>query len=172
MQMYELVLTKQVYVSQRLGIINTCQIKKTFLIPAETSTPPLLDSPINSESDFFICQTRTCIQPSHYFRASSSQDGAADNTCFYGAKKCPSKVAKARKTECHHTEKEDTPSVEDVLLRAERQGCCKKPDECAKETVVVVHEPCCKEEREEREQSPQITCCNKSTSESQEQIVT
>ncbi|KOB64659.1 putative high affinity copper transporter, partial [Operophtera brumata] len=133
----------------------------------ETSTPPLLESPINSESDFFICQTRTCIQPSHYFRASTSQDSTDNATCYYGAKKCPSKVARAKKTECHHTnEKEDSPSVDVQLLRTERQGCCKKkpeppPEECLEEISAVVHEPkCCKEEREEREQSPQITCCS------------
>lgn len=165
---------------------------------AETTTPPLLDSPMNSESDLFICQTRTCIQPSHYFRASTSQDGTIQHaTCYYGAKKCPSKVARAKRTEthCHHgeSEKEDSPSVEDVqLLRTERQGCCKKkpeppPEEkcCKKEITVVIHDPqCCEkdsnkeevaEERrqEMREQSPPITCCQKSktSSESQEQIV-
>lgn len=165
---------------------------------AETSTPPLLDTSMSSESDFFICQTRTCIQPSHYFPA-TSQDGSTTEqnaTCYYGAKKCPSRVARAKKMQastshCHHeSEKEDSPSVEDVqLLRTERQGCCKKKQEpppeetcCKKETTVIVHEPsqgCCKNEgREEqrqelREQSPQITCCHSASAptDSQEQII-
>ncbi|XP_075989845.1 uncharacterized protein LOC142985506 isoform X2 [Anticarsia gemmatalis] len=163
---------------------------------AENTTPPLLDSSMSSESDFFICQTRTCIQPSHYFPA-TSQDGSSEQnaTCFYGAKKCPSKVARVKKMQastshCHHeSEKEDSPSVEDVqLLRTERQGCCKKKQEpppeekCCKksETTVVVHEAstsCCKEEEqkrvESRERSPQITCCHNVTtpSDSQEQII-
>ncbi|KAJ0180889.1 hypothetical protein K1T71_002974 [Dendrolimus kikuchii] len=157
---------------------------------AENTTPPLLDSSVNSESDLFICQTRTCIQPSHYFPA-SSQDGAESSTCYYGAKKCPSKVARVKKSQestsrCHHTEseKEDSPSVEDAqLLRTERQGCCKKkpeppPEEkCCKETTVVVHEAedCCKksEEKQERENSPGITCCHHKTAstDSQEQII-
>ncbi|XP_037302292.1 uncharacterized protein LOC119188570 [Manduca sexta] len=154
---------------------------------AENTTPPLLDSSLSSESDFFICQTRTCIQPSHYF-PSTAQDGAGESSCHYGAKKCPSKVARVKKTQPHcHTEneKEDTPSVEDVeLLRSER-SCWKQdppPEEkcCGKEVKAVVHEPktCCKKKEDDdrqevREQSPQITCChNKKTStESQEQIV-
>ncbi|XP_053601932.1 uncharacterized protein LOC128670356 [Plodia interpunctella] len=151
---------------------------------AEGSTPPLLDS--SAESDYFICRTRTCIQPSHYFPAAA---GASDHpTCHYGAKTCPSKVAKGKKiipqptpsTSHHESEKEDSPSVEDVqLLRTERQGCCKeKVEKCGKssqDTTVVVHEQkCCKKEREtpEREESPQITCCHaKVPSESQEQIM-
>ncbi|XP_047037787.1 uncharacterized protein LOC110374636 [Helicoverpa armigera] len=166
---------------------------------AENTTPPLLDSSMSSESDFFICQTRTCIQPSHYFPASPPDGSANDQnaTCYYGAKKCPSRVARAKKIQastshCHHeSEKEDSPSVEDVqLLRTERQGCCKKKQEpppeekcCKKETTVIVHEPsqgCCKEESPEeqrqdvREQSPQITCCHNAKSapsDSQEQII-
>ncbi|CAB3221551.1 unnamed protein product [Arctia plantaginis] len=167
---------------------------------AENTTPPLLDSSMSSESDFFICQTRTCIQPSHYFPA-TSQDGGSNEqnaTCYYGAKKCPSKVARIKKMQastshCHReSEKEDSPSVEDVqLLRTERQGCCKKKQEpppeekCCKkkiETTVVIHEAtpsqgCCKEEEqkrlETRERSPQITCCHntKTPSDSQEQII-
>ncbi|CAH0699367.1 unnamed protein product [Spodoptera exigua] len=166
---------------------------------AENTTPPLLDSSLSSESDFFICQTRTCIQPSHYFPASSQEGSTSEQnaTCFYGAKKCPSKVARAKKIQastshCHHeSEKEDSPSVEDVqLLRTERQGCCKKKQEpppeekcCKKETTVIVHEPsqgCCKDESPEeprqdaREKSPQITCCHNAKSapsDSQEQII-
>lgn len=171
-----------------------------YSFTAENTTPPLLDSSMGSESDFFICQTRTCIQPSHYFPATSSQDGGPSEpnaTCFYGAKKCPSKVARAKKIQastshCHHeSEKEDSPSVEDVqLLRTERQGCCKKKQEpppeekCCKksETTVIVHEVmpsqgCCNDEEqkrmETRERSPQITCCHntKTPSDSQEQII-
>lgn len=158
--------------------------------PAESTTPPLLDA-VSSESDFFICQTRTCIQPSHYFPASPQEGTSTESpnaTCYYGAKKCPSKVARAKKIQaCHHaqSEKEDSPSVEDVqLLRTERQGCCKKKQEpppekkCCKasQEVVVEQSQCCKKEEEveiQREDSPQITCCHsKSTpSESQEQIV-
>ncbi|XP_068628501.1 uncharacterized protein [Battus philenor] len=171
---------------------------------ADSTTPPLLNTPTDSESDFFICRTRTCIQPSHYFPASTSRDSSndlANATCYYGAKKCPSKVARAKKVQalaqghCHHTEseKEDSPSVEDVqLLRTERQGCCKKKQEpppeekCCKssqESAVIVHEPsqsCCKKESVERaevklrEDSPQITCCHNTMSastDSQEQII-
>lgn len=144
----------------------------------------------------FICRTRTCIQPSHYFVASTSGEGSSDvgnTTCYYGAKRCPSMVAKAKKqqTSCSHahdssahnhaeSEKEDSPSVEDAqLLRTERQGCCKKKQEpppekkCCKkmqESVVVVHDsPCCKEESTERdskqrEDSPQISCCHSAKS--------
>ncbi|CAG5035044.1 unnamed protein product [Parnassius apollo] len=174
---------------------------------ADNTTPPLLTSSADSDADFFICRTRTCIQPSHYFAASTSQGSSndlANATCYYGAKQCPSKVARANKIQaaasshCHHTEseKEESPSVEDVqLLRTERQGCCKKKQEpppeekkCCRssqmESVVVVHEPaqsCCKrEEKLERvevklrEDSPQITCCHNTmsaTTESQEQIL-
>ncbi|XP_013197611.2 uncharacterized protein LOC106140553 isoform X1 [Amyelois transitella] len=153
------------------------------------TTPPLIDS--SSESDFFICRTRTCIQPSHYFPTAS---GSGDQpTCHYGAKSCPSKVAKRGKTQPNITiqnndnsqesEKEDSPSVEDVqLLRTERQGCCKeKVEKCksSQDTSVIVHEQCCKKERvrEEspdrvREVTPQITCCHSTApSESQEQIM-
>lgn len=154
---------------------------------AENTTPPLLESSVSSESDLFICQTRTCIQPSHYFPA-SSQDGAETATCFYGAKRCPSKVARVRvqhsqtRYQRAESEKEDSPSVEDVqLLRTERQGCCKKkpeppPEKCCKEIAVVVHETqscCAKEDKQERERSPQITCCHNKTAstESQEQII-
>lgn len=112
-------------------------------------------------------------------------------------------VAKAKKlqTPCTHahdssahnhaeSEKEDSPSVEDVqLLRTERQGCCKKKQEpppekkCCKKTqesAVVVHDsPCCKEEstersNQQRDDSPQISCCHSAKStptESQEQIM-
>ncbi|KAM3957069.1 uncharacterized protein ACR2FA_008998 [Aphomia sociella] len=161
---------------------------------AENTTPPLLNS--SSESDFFICQTRTCIQPSHYF-PSNAQGPSEQATCYYGAKSCPSKVARAKKmrampstSHCHHaeSEKEDSPSVEDAqLLRTERQGCCKKKQEpppeesCCKssQATVQVHEPknCCAEEEtrevQEREDSPQITCFHnsKAPSESQEQIM-
>lgn len=156
-----------------------------FSFPAETSTPPLLESAESSESDFLECRTRTCTQPSHYYPAAST------STCSYGAKQCPSKVARAKKAQearCHYTEseKEDSPSVEDVqLLRTERQGCCKKkqeppPEDCcqSQSLEVVVHEPkspCCEEQtREEgREDSPQISCCHnaRTPAESQEQIM-
>ncbi|XP_059056546.1 uncharacterized protein LOC131850350 isoform X2 [Achroia grisella] len=157
---------------------------------ADNTTPPHLES--GSETDMFICQTRTCIQPSHYFPSSSSEQP----TCYYGAAACPSRVARAKKMQatpgtshCHHaeSEKEDTPSVEDVqLLRTERQGCCKKKQEpppevtCCKSTQdVVVHEPDEESignetrESQEREDSPQVTCCHntKTPSESQEQIM-
>ncbi|XP_072935351.1 uncharacterized protein [Epargyreus clarus] len=146
---------------------------------AENTTPPLLESPPSSESDFFICQTRTCIQPSHYFPASTSRDGASDQanaTCYYGAKSCPARVARAKKaqaaTRCHHAEpdKDDSPAVEDAqLLRTERQGCCKKPQEPPPE------EECCQAGAgRQREDSPQITCCHNAKStptDSQEQII-
>lgn len=166
---------------------------------AESTTPPLLDTSISSESDLFNCQTRTCIQPSHYFPATSQDSGGNEQkaTCYYGAKKCPSKVARMKKMQvstshCHHeSEKEDSPMVEDVqLLRTERQGCCKKKQEpppekkCCKksEITVVVHETtpsqsCCSKTEEERvetrESSPEITCCRnaQTPSESQEQII-
>lgn len=147
---------------------------------AETTTPPLLGSPGSSESDIYVCQTRNCIQPSHYFRASTSQDGAANATCFYGAKQCPSKVAKANKNKhCQH-EKEDSPSVEDTQL-LQKHSCCAKPEteKCCKSSQsseVIVHEPdkISEKSSQERENSPQITCCHaKATpSDSQEQIVT
>ncbi|XP_026323763.1 uncharacterized protein LOC113233032 isoform X2 [Hyposmocoma kahamanoa] len=172
---------------------------------AET-TPPLLESGSNSETDLFICRTRTCMQPSQSYVVNTSGEGSSElgnATCYYGAKRCPSMVAKAKKlkTPCSHahdssahnhaeSEKEDSPSVEDVqLLRTERQGCCKKKQEpppekkCCKKTqesVVVVHDsPCCKEESTERdskqrEDSPQISCCHSAKStptESQEQIM-
>ncbi|KPJ14325.1 hypothetical protein RR48_02296 [Papilio machaon] len=166
----------------------------------DNTTPPLLNTSTDSEADFFICRTRTCIQPSHYFPATTSQDSSnelANATCYYGAKKCPSKVARAKKihaiaqTHCHHTEseKEDSPSVEDVqLLRTERQGCCKKKQEpppeekCCKssqsETVPEPGQSCCqKTESQEgevtREDSPHISCCHghKSNTDSQEQIM-
>ncbi|KAJ2946721.1 hypothetical protein O0L34_g12777 [Tuta absoluta] len=159
---------------------------------ADHSTPPLLDASLSSESDFFICRTRTCIQPSHYFPANTAgaSGDAANATCYYGAKACPSRVARAKKVQassspCRHTiEKEDSPSVEDAqLLRAERQGCCGNKQEtpppptpetkCCKKSsqpaeVVVVHQdPCCKSQADpssdpdvEREDSPQITCCH------------
>lgn len=158
---------------------------KKCIFSAETTTPPLLGSPGSSESDIYVCQTRNCIQPSHYFRASTSQDGGANATCFYGAKQCPSKVAKAKTTKhCQHSEneKEDGPSVEDTQL-LQKHTCCSKPDteKCCKSSQiqtsdVVVHEPDISSENssQERENSPQITCCHaKSTpSDSQEQIVT
>lgn len=159
---------------------------------AETSTPPLLDSAHSSESDFFVCRTRTCIQPSHYFVAAAGGAGGAGEpaSCHYGAKHCPSKVARAKRSQpCHYTEseKEDNPSVEDAqLLRTERQGCCKKKQEpppederCGKsshEAAVHATEGCCEETgetHEVREDSPQITCCHhaKAPSDSQEQII-
>ncbi|CAH2068180.1 unnamed protein product, partial [Iphiclides podalirius] len=167
---------------------------------AENTTPPLLTSSTESEADFFICRTRTCITPSHYFPASGSRespDDLANATCHYGAKRCPSRVARAKRAQaaaqghCHHSEseKEDSPSVEDVqLLRTERQGCCKpkqaavEDKKCCKssqEPAVIVHEQsqaCCKRERSEksREDSPQITCCHNTmtaATESQEQIL-
>ncbi|XP_049887994.1 uncharacterized protein LOC126382234 isoform X2 [Pectinophora gossypiella] len=181
--------------STRKTVICTPECDDT----AENTTPPLLDSSLSSESDFFICRTRTCIQPSHYFPANRSADGTSNDlanaTCYYGAKKCPSRVARARRMQerahcSHESEKEDSPSVEDAqLLRTERQGCCKKKQEpppqekkCCKkssqtETVVVHESKCCKEESEkkqEREDSPQITCCHSAMaapSESQEQII-
>ncbi|CAK1548039.1 unnamed protein product [Leptosia nina] len=142
---------------------------------AESSTPPLLNSTQSSDSDLYVCQTRTCIQPSHYFPASSSNQ---PNTCYYGAKRCPSRVARAKKTQGCHYDKEDSPSVEDAqLLRTERQGCCKKekPPESAccssQNTQVIVHESET-ESQLEREDSPQITCCHnaKTASDSQEEI--
>ncbi|KAL0850604.1 hypothetical protein ABMA28_012364 [Loxostege sticticalis] len=159
---------------------------------AETSTPPLLDSAQSSDSDFFVCRTRTCIQPSHYFPATPQEGSSgepANATCYYGAKQCPSKLARAKKSQephCHYTEseKEDSPSVEDVqLLRTERQGCCKKKQEpppeekCCKSTHEVVVETSIHHETETREDtredSPQISCCHnaKAPSESQEQIM-
>ncbi|XP_046975908.1 uncharacterized protein LOC124541998 [Vanessa cardui] len=164
---------------------------------AENTTPPLLDSPISSESDLFICQTRTCIQPSHYFPVSTSQDAgeSSNTTCHYGAKKCPSKVARAKKLlagtrQCHNSssEKEDSPSVEDTQLLRSDHGCCKKQEQkdekCCKtsqNTTVVIHETesndDCSETKVEfksREDSPQITCCHNvkaAPSESQEQII-
>lgn len=174
---------------------------KNFTSTAETTTPPLLNSSLSSESDLFICQTRTCIQPSHFFPA-TTQDGALspeqNSTCYYGAKKCPSKVARAKTLEagstsyCRHgeSEKEEIPSVEDdQLLKTEYKDCCKKKQEltsdekgCKREVHAVVHKatPCCikeenlEEERvEETERSPQITCCHnkKTSSESQEEIM-
>jgi hypothetical protein len=155
--------------------------------PAETSTPPLLDSTRSSETELFVCRTRTCIQPSHYFRASTSQATDVSGTCFYGAKHCPSKLARARKQDpCHYveSEKEDSPSVEDAqLLRAERSGCCKEPppEHCGKSShEVIVHESkCCKKEEDvkevkSREDSPQITCCHNAmttSTDSQERIL-
>ncbi|CAG4927541.1 unnamed protein product [Colias eurytheme] len=159
---------------------------------AESSTPPLLTSTHSTESDIFICQTRTCIQPSHYFPASTSTE--QNPTCYYGAKRCPSKVARAKKSQAstshcrHENEKEDSPSVEDAqLLRTERQGCCKKKQEtppeekCCKssqDTKVIVHERNDSEDGSEstvlREDSPQITCCHNvkpTASESQEEIM-
>ncbi|XP_063633474.1 uncharacterized protein LOC134804371 isoform X2 [Cydia splendana] len=131
---------------------------------AETSTPPLLDASLTTESDYFICQTRTCIQPSHYFRASTSQETPA--SCHFGAK-CPSKVAKA-KTLQKHCHKEE-PNVEDAQLLGD--SCCNKEK-------VEVHQPassCCKEGTPEqvREDSPKITCCSAKTTptDSQEQII-
>lgn len=177
----------QITVVKLYGIWYTIWLFR-FTISAENTTPPLLESSLSSESDLFICQTRTCIQPSHYFPA-SSQDGAESATCYYGAKKCPSKVARVKKnlgsTSRYHqaeSEKEDSPSVEDVqLLRTERQGCCKKkpepPPEKCEETTAVVHvkEDCCKreDEKQDREKSPQITCCHQKTAstDSQEQII-
>ncbi|XP_013144596.1 PREDICTED: uncharacterized protein LOC106108065 isoform X1 [Papilio polytes] len=165
---------------------------------ADNTTPPLLNTSTDSEADFFICRTRTCIQPSHYFPASTSRDSSnelANATCYYGAKKCPSKVARAKKiqaiaqTHCHHTEseKEDSPSVEDVqLLRTERQGCCKKkqeppPEEKCCKSQSEVPEPsqsCCQktesQEKVAREDSPHITCCHghkSASTDSQEQIM-
>lgn len=163
---------------------------------AENSTPPLLQSPINSESDLFVCQTRTCIQPSHYFPVSTSQDGgeSSNATCYYGAKKCPSKVARAKKMQsgsrqCHSSgsEKEDSPSVEDTQLLRSEHGCCTKQEtkeeNCCKSnqnTTVIIHETESHDDSSEtklepksREDSPQITCCHtKATpSESQEQII-
>ncbi|XP_022113135.1 uncharacterized protein LOC110991886 isoform X1 [Pieris rapae] len=135
---------------------------------AESTTPPLLNSGSSTESDNFICQTRTCIQPSHYFPASTSTDRS--NTCYYGAKRCPSKVARAKKQSCH----KENSSVEAQLLQTERQGCCKEspPDTCcsSQDTQAVIHEA--ETEKVEREDSPQITCCHaKSTSDSQEEIM-
>ncbi|XP_004928681.1 uncharacterized protein LOC101736188 isoform X2 [Bombyx mori] len=153
---------------------------------AETSTPPLLNHS-ESDSDFYNCQTRTCIQPSHYF-PSTSQDGASTEnnvTCQYGAKKCPSKVARAKKAQCH-SEKEDNSNIEDTkLLVKERSGCCKSEppheEKCCKKEIVVVQEPtsCCKKEKvseeqaheETREKTPPVTCCKSSSTESREQIV-
>ncbi|XP_063373739.1 uncharacterized protein LOC134661538 [Cydia amplana] len=130
---------------------------------AETSTPPLLDASLTTESDYFICQTRTCIQPSHYFRASSSQETPA--SCHFGAK-CPSKVAKAKTLQKHCHEEE--PTVEDAQLLGD--SCCNKE--------VEVHQPsssCCNQDTPEqvREESPKITCCSaKGTpTDSQEQII-
>ncbi|KAG7302290.1 hypothetical protein JYU34_013786 [Plutella xylostella] len=164
---------------------------------AASSTPPLLDHS-SSESDVFICQTRACAQPSHYFPA-NTQDGGT-SSCHYGAKQCPSKVARAKKaysqSQCGNgeSEKEDSPGVENAqLLRTERQGCCKKkqeppPDSCCSKNGSSKPEPengCCKKKTVEeeshderpkltREESPQITCCHNAksvTTESQEQIV-
>ncbi|CAG9575405.1 unnamed protein product [Danaus chrysippus] len=162
----------------------------SFCLP-ENSTPPLLNTSMDSQSsDIFVCQTRTCIQPSHYFPANTQDGGEHSNaSCYYGAKRCPSKVAKFKKMQsgvhCHHdSEKEDSPGVEDAqLLHSERRGCCKKleppPDEtCCKSsqnTTVVIHEESHSEEADtqSRENSPQISCCHsKSTRDSQEQIVT
>ncbi|XP_032512453.2 uncharacterized protein LOC116766643 isoform X2 [Danaus plexippus] len=158
---------------------------------AENSTPPLLNTSMDSQSsDIFVCQTRTCIQPSHYFPANTQDGGEHSNaSCYYGAKRCPSKVAKFKKMQsgvhCHHdSEKEDSPGVEDAqLLHSERRGCCKKleppPEEqCCKSsqnTTVVIHEESHSEDADtqSRENSPQISCCHsKSTRDSQEQIVT
>ncbi|CAH2267676.1 uncharacterized protein LOC120623314 [Pararge aegeria] len=165
---------------------------------AENTTPPLLESTQNSESDFFICRTRNCIQPSHYFPANTSPEtGESSNTaCFYGAKKCPSKVARVKKPQagtssCHHgeSEKEDSPSVEDAqLLRP--HSCCKKKEaqkeeKCCKSShstafVEAPDEEHCVEntsdanqEPQSREESPQVTCCHntKSLMGSQEQII-
>lgn len=162
------------------------------LFAAETSTPPLLDSAQSSDSDFFVCRTRTCIQPSHYFPAAGQEGSSGEPsnaTCYYGAKQCPSKLARAKKTQesrCHYTEseKEDSPSVEDVqLLRTERQGCCKKKQEpppeekCCKSSHEVVVDTTIHHETETREDtredSPQISCCHnaKAPTESQEQII-
>ncbi|CAH0722154.1 unnamed protein product, partial [Brenthis ino] len=154
---------------------------------ADTTTPPLLDSTGSSDSDTFVCQTRTCIQPSHYFRASTSQDGEPSSaTCYYGAKKCPSKVARAKKqanTHCQHSEseKEDSPCVEDTQL-LQKHSCCTKPqtEKCCKSSqisTIVVHETDKDSESQEsqnRENSPQISCCHAkaASSDSQEQIVT
>ncbi|CAH2989755.1 unnamed protein product [Chilo suppressalis] len=153
---------------------------------AETSTPPLLDSAHSSESDL-LCRTRTCIQPSHYFKASTSTDAPELPSCHYGAKHCPSRVARAKRSkQCYHpSEKEGSPSVEDAkLLTTERHGCCKKkqetpPDETTTSLshAVVIHEneSCCEEtvRDDTREESPQISCCHnaKVPSDSQEQIV-
>ncbi|XP_023950200.2 uncharacterized protein LOC112054593 [Bicyclus anynana] len=157
---------------------------------AETTTPPLLDSAQNSESDFFICRTRNCIQPSHYFPATTSPETGESSTasCSYGAKMCPSKVARVKKAQnsCHHgeSEKEDSPSVEDTQLL--NRGCCKKketPSEescCkSKHSAALVHEEpqeditLTENKDQSREDSPQVTCCHnaKPPSGSQEQII-
>ncbi|CAG9783334.1 unnamed protein product [Diatraea saccharalis] len=152
---------------------------------AETSTPPLLDSANSSESDLFVCRTRTCIHPSHYYKASTSTDAPDLPSCHYGAKHCPSRVARAKRSKtCYErANKEDSPSVEDAqLLRTERHGCCKKkqeppPDEAMTSHEVEVHESklYCEQDKESkmREASPQISCCHnaKAPSESQEQII-
>ncbi|XP_069354100.1 uncharacterized protein [Maniola hyperantus] len=155
---------------------------------AENTTPPLLDSSQNSETEFFICQTRNCIQPSHYFPTSPETGESSGATCYYGAKKCPSKVARAKKTQagtssCHHeSEKEESPSVEDAQLL--RHTCCKKIEvegKCCKSspsTAAVHDEKHCdlepsEEKAQSREESPQVSCCHnaKPPSGSQEQII-
>ncbi|XP_050663702.1 uncharacterized protein LOC126964551 isoform X2 [Leptidea sinapis] len=147
---------------------------------AETSTPPLLNTSQNIESDIYVCETRTCIQPSHYFPSTSRTGDLA--TCYYGAKKCPSKVARATKVQtaqCHRaSEKEDGPSDNAQLLSQDREGCCKQPrppaDDCCSAGDEVAASDGDSSVSVTREDSPQVTCCHnaKSASDSQEQIVT
>ncbi|CAH0722155.1 unnamed protein product, partial [Brenthis ino] len=176
-----------VYPHKKLAYNIIYNTNSKLIFPADTTTPPLLDSTGSSDSDTFVCQTRTCIQPSHYFRASTSQDGEPSSaTCYYGAKKCPSKVARAKKqanTHCQHSEseKEDSPCVEDTQL-LQKHSCCTKPqtEKCCKSSqisTIVVHETDKDSESQEsqnRENSPQISCCHAkaASSDSQEQIVT
>ncbi|GBP08223.1 High affinity copper uptake protein 1 [Eumeta japonica] len=114
--------------------------------------PQHINSATTSESELFVCETRTCITPSHYYRASTSQDGASSDqsnvTCQYGAKRCPSKISKIRNAptpgpskQCHmDSELKNNTSVEDVkLLRTIESECC-------------------------RSQSNESKCCNKTAS--------
>ncbi|XP_041973864.1 uncharacterized protein LOC121729413 isoform X2 [Aricia agestis] len=174
----QLTLLRMQCVGRRRVVVCTPECDDT-----ENSTPPLLNSTQALDSDIFACQTRTCIQPSHYFRASTSQDDGSQS-CQYGAKACPSKVARAKnlQSSCH----KEGPSVEDSTLLQPERGCCKEPPpertpkpKCCKSsqvnTTILVHESegqgRNEEERlETREESPQISCCNK-LSDSQEQIV-
>ncbi|KAL4719059.1 hypothetical protein ACJJTC_015398 [Scirpophaga incertulas] len=149
---------------------------------AETSTPPLLDSANSSESDLFVCRTRTCIGPSHYFRAEEHGAGGSgleggskqeQTSCSYGTSRCPSLVARASRSR----EKEGSPTtVEDAqLINKDKQGCCKKKDSeekgCTQKPSheVIIHEP-----DRQREETPQVSCCRHpapASSSSQEQFL-
>lgn len=132
----------------------------------DNMTPPLLDSSIDSDSEIMSCQTRTCIQPSHYFPANTEGESSS---CHFGAKNCPSRVARAKKK-----------SEDKQLLPAENKGCCKAASEvkCCKssqEISVSVHSDEAKElesNSDSREESPSVTCCRQNRkSDSREQIM-